>query len=171
MMTTALLAPSTPATETTLARSAFATLDPAQQRLIDAVLFDGRRCTQIAQAIGAPAGEIRSRVGAALRELRVQLAPGDGAGGDGVRHREGGSAQGDAADAVAGMLVLRALDALDADEAALVDAMLVHQPALQPTYAGDRDLVAALCAVVPHIAPPSSVLARLRGSIDGDDAN
>jgi hypothetical protein len=40
--------------------------------------------------------------------------------------------------AVAAMLVLRALDALDADEAELVDVMLEHQPALQRSYARAR---------------------------------
>lgn len=140
-------------------RAAFATLDRTQQRLIDAVLFDGRSCTEIAQAIGAPALEIRSQVSAAMQALRVQLEA----------HDEHGD-RGGIAGAVAGMLVLRALDVLDADEAELVDAMIAHQPALQGVHADDCELVGALCALAPRVAPPPCVLARLEGSLD-DDAN
>jgi hypothetical protein len=72
--------------------------------------------------------------------------------------------------AVAAMLVLRALDALDPDETELIDVMLLHQPALQRTYAGYEDLVGALCALAPQIAPAARVLARLCDTID-DHAN
>jgi hypothetical protein len=72
--------------------------------------------------------------------------------------------------AVAAMLVLRALDALDPDEAALIDVMLLHQPALQRSYAGYEELVGELCALVPRITPAARVLARLSDTID-DAAN
>lgn len=139
-------------------RAAFATLDRAQQRLLDAVVLEGRSCAGIARSIGASATDIRERVGAAMLALHVQLAPAD-VDVDADRDRGG---------AVAAMLVLRALDALDPDEAELIDVMLLHQPTLQRAYDDYQALVGALCTMVPRAAPTPSVLARLRDAI-GDD--
>lgn len=133
-------------------RAAFATLDRPAQRLLEAMLFDGQSCTQIAQAIGASVTDVRRRAGAAMLELHAMRT---------VRDADRGGA-------VAAMLVLRALDALDADEAELVDAILEHQPALQRSYAEYRELVGELCLMVPQIAPPPCVLARLCAGV-GDD--
>lgn len=157
MRNTAASAPRPPAPSTAPARAAFATLDRGQQRLLEAVLFEARSCTEIAQAIGAPASAIRGRVSTALRELdAVRIAPDD------ERDRGG---------AVAAMLALRALEALDPDEAELVDVMLAHQPALLRAYADDCERVGELCAMVARVAPSPSVLARLCRSIDDDAAN
>src|SRR5688572_16931200 len=87
---------------------AFARLDGADQRLVEAALFDGWTCAEIARSTGAAPSEIRRRIGAAMQELHAVQMPGD----------EGRYA------AVAALLALRALDALDADEAAIIDAML-----------------------------------------------
>jgi hypothetical protein len=155
-----MMNPATPASWTppvgavSQVRVAFATLDRAQQRLLDAVVFDGQSCARIAQSLGASATELRQRVGAAMLALHAQLAPAA------VDRDRGG--------AVAAMLVLRALDALDPDEAELIDVMLLHQPALQRSYDDYRALVAALCTMVPRSSPPPGVLARLRDAI-GDD--
>jgi len=133
-------------------RAAFATLDRPAQRLLEAMLFDGQSCTRIAQAIGGSVADVRRRAGAAMLELHVMRA-----GRDAER---GG--------AVAAMLVVRALDALDADEAELMDAMLELQPALQRSYAEYRELVGELCLMVQQIAPSPCVLARLCAGV-GDD--
>jgi hypothetical protein len=68
------------------------------------------------------------------------------------------------------MLALRALDALDPDEAELVDMMLLHQPALQRAYEDHLALVGELCTMVPRIAPSPSILARLTCAIGDDSA-
>lgn len=149
-----------PAPATSPARVAFATLDAWRQRMLESVLFDGWSCTELARSLGAAATEIRSEVSAAMGELRAALAvPDDGGGRD-----HGGGA-------VAAMLVLRALDALDPDEAALVDAMLAHQPALQRAHAEDCELVGELCRMVPPVPPAPDAFARLCRAIDGDLAN
>jgi hypothetical protein len=67
--------------------------------------------------------------------------------------------------------VLRALDALDPDEAELIDVMLLHQPALQRAYDDYQSLVGALCTMVPRAAPTPSVLARLCNAIGDDCSN
>jgi len=139
---------------TPLVRAAFATLDQSAQRLLEAMLFDGQSCTRIAQSIGGSVTGVRRRAGAAMLELHAALAVGDG----------------DRGGAVAAMLGLRALDALDPDEAELVDVMLAHQPALQQAYAGYRELVGELCAMAPRIAPSPCALARLCAAIDDDSA-
>ncbi|HEY0484497.1 MAG TPA: hypothetical protein VGD37_43550 [Kofleriaceae bacterium] len=131
-------------------RAAFAALAPADQRLLDAVLFDGQSCTDLARSLGIPAADVRRRLGAAMRSLHA-VPPGEPGGA-----------------ATAAMLALHALDALDADEAALVDAMLAHQPALQRAHAGYRDLVAELCLITPPLAPSPRVASRLLGAL-GDD--
>jgi hypothetical protein len=133
-------------------RAAFATLDRPAQRLLEAMLFDGQSCTRIAQSIGGSVTDVRRRAGAAMLELHAMVTARDVARGG----------------AVAVMLVLRALDALDPDEAELVDVMLEHQPALQQSYAEYRDLVGELCTMVPQIAPPPCILARLCAEA-GDD--
>jgi len=69
------------------------------------------------------------------------------------------------------MLVLRALDVLDPDEAELVDVMLTHQPVLQRSYDEYCDLVGELCMTVRRIAPSPSVWARLCASIDDSAVN
>jgi hypothetical protein len=139
-------------------RAAFATLDRAQQRLLDAVVFEGQSCARIAQSIGAAAPEVRQRVGEAMLALRARASAAPGSG----------VVDGDRGGAVAAMLVLRALGALDPDETELVDMMLLHQPALQRAYDDDCALVAELCLAMPRVAPAPSVLARLGGSIDDD---
>lgn len=133
---------------------AFAALDRRQQRLLEAIVFEGASCTQLARATGRAALEVRAEIGTAMLALSTQLTP--GARGDGG--------------AVTTMLVLRALDALDPDEAELIDVMLLHQPALQRSYAVCEDVVAELCLLVPRIAPAPRVLARLSELLD-DDAN
>lgn len=145
---------SPPGSSTSRARAAFATLERRHQRLLEAVVFEGASCTQLARSIGATATDVRHALGTAMLAVYAQLAPPD--------RVDGG--------AVAAMLVLRALDALDPDETALIDVMLLHQPALQRTYAGYEDLVGELCALAPRIAPAARVLARLSDTID-DAAN
>jgi hypothetical protein len=144
--------PSGSATSST--RAAFATLERRQRRLLEAVVFEGASCTQLARSVGATATDVRHEIGAAMLALYAQLAPPD--------RVDGG--------AVAAMLVLRALDALDPDETELIDVMLLHQPALQRTYAGYEDLVGELCALAPRSTPAPGVRARLFDAID-DDAN
>jgi hypothetical protein len=154
---------SAPAGSRTLARAAFAALGRAEQRLLEAIVFEGRRCSEIATAIGGTAAEVRGRAASALDALRGELL-----GSTGERRELG---TGDLGGAVAAMLALRALDALDPDEAALIDAMLAHQPAMQRAYADHEAVVAALCATVPRIAPAAEVLARLGRSIGDDRAS
>jgi hypothetical protein len=144
-----------PASTTTLTRAAFATLDRGQQRLLESLLFDGQTCTQIAHALGTAATDVRSRAGAAILELHAASTA-----------RDAGCDRG----AVATMLALRALDALDPDEAELIDVMLDHQPAHLRAYAEYCALVGELCTMVPRIAPPPGVLARLLGAIGDDTA-
>jgi hypothetical protein len=131
---------------------AFAMLDRRQQRLLEAVVFEGASCAQLARATGVATCEVRRELGAAMLAMYAQLTLPDR--GDG--------------DAVAAMLLLRALDALDPDETELVDVMLLHQPALQRGYACYEELVAELCLLVPRIAPAPHILARL---LVDDDAN
>lgn len=125
------------------ARTAFASvaglaapLGRADERLLEAALFDGHRCTELARCLGVEAADVRRRLGAAMLALHGALIgePGEGA--------------------VAAMLALHALDALDPDEAALVDAMLAHQPALHRIHAGYCELVGELCLRVARVAPP-----------------
>ena len=138
-----------PAQATSAACAAFATLDRMAQQLLAAMLFDGQRCTQIAQSIGGSATEVRRRAGAAMLALHAAPTVTDG----------------DRGGAVAAMLALRALDALDPDEAEAVDGMLRHQPALQRSYDGYRELVGVLCTMVPRVTPSPSVLTRLRSAV------
>jgi len=138
-------------------RAAFAALDRTAQRMLEAMLFEGHSCTRIAWSIGGSVAEVRRRAGAAMLELHAALNVSDG----------------DRGGAVAAMLVLRALDTLDPDEAELVDVMLAHQPALQRSYDEYRDLVGELCMIVPvaRITPSPSVWARLCAAIDDSAAN
>lgn len=135
--------------------AAFAALDRTAQRLLEAMLFDGHSCTRIAQSIGGSVAEVRRRAGAAMLELHAAL----------------NVSNGDRGGAVAAMLVLRALDVLDADEAELVDVMLAHQPVLQRSYDEYCDLVGELCMTVRRTAPSPSVLARLCAAIDDSAVN
>ncbi|TMQ13586.1 MAG: hypothetical protein E6J90_28285 [Deltaproteobacteria bacterium] len=139
------LAPSawTPAGPTGAPRGAFAAvaalagpLGRADQRLLEAALLDGHRCSELARALGVEAAEVRRRLGAAMLALHAALI-GEPAHGP-----------------VASLLALRALDALDPDEAALVDAILAHDPALQRIHAGYCELVGELCLLVARVAPP-----------------
>lgn len=145
---------SPPGSATSSTRTAFAALGRRQQRLLEAVVFEGASCTQLARSVDATATAVRHELGAAMLALYAQLVPLD--------RVDGG--------AVAAMLVLRALDALDPDETELIDVMLLHRPELQRSYAGYEELVGELCAMVPRITPAPRVLAQLVGSID-DDAN
>jgi hypothetical protein len=154
MIPTPLATWSPPGSTTSSTRVAFATLARAQQRLLEAVVFEGASCTQLARAVGATATDIRHEIGTAMLALYAQLAPPD--------HVDGG--------AVAAMLVLRALDALDPDETELIDVMLLHRPELQRAYAGYEDLVGELCTLVPRITPSPRTLAQLCDVID-DNAN
>jgi hypothetical protein len=155
MMNPPIPAPWTTSVATSLSiRAAFATLDRPAQRLLEAMLFDGQSCTRIAQAIGGSASDVRGRAGAAMLELHALRT---------AREVDRGGA-------VAVMLVLRALEALDPDEAELVDVMLDHQPALQRSYAEYRELVGELCLMVPQIAPSPCALARLRAEVGDDHA-
>jgi hypothetical protein len=137
-----------------LVRAAFATLDRTQQRLLESMVFDGHSCTRLAQSLGASASFVRREAGAAMLALHEALAA--------PREVRGG--------AVAVMLALRALDALDPDEAELVDMMLLHQPALQRAYDDHLALVGELCTMVPRTPPSPSVLARLSCAIGDDSA-
>jgi len=127
------------------------------QRLLAALLFDGERCTELASRLGVAATAVRERAGTAMLLLHRALCMAPCASEPAAR--------------VATMLVLRALDALDADEAAWIDAMLVHQPALHRAYEEYCDLVGDLCSVAPHVAPTPSVLARLLLTVDDSAAN
>lgn len=134
---------------------AFENLDRVDRCLLEAVLFDGCSCVEIARAIGVAPSEIRWRVGAAMLELRA------------VQMRDGETEHG----AVATMLALRALDALDLDEAAVIDVMLEHEPAQLYAYAGYCELVGELCLMLPEIAPAPSVVERLLGASGRFDAD
>jgi hypothetical protein len=52
----------------------------------------------------------------------------------------------------------------------LVETMLAHQPALQRSHAGYRDLVAELCLTLPPVPPSPGVAARLLGATGDDTA-
>jgi hypothetical protein len=118
--------------------------------MLEAVLFDGRTCAQIARAAGVAASEIRRRVGAAMLELHA------------VQVRDGEVDDG----AIAALLALRALDALAPDDAAVVDVMLEREPSQLHVYARYCELVGELCLMVPQVAPPPSVVERLLASFD-----
>jgi hypothetical protein len=136
---------------------AFERLDRVDQDLLEAVLFDGCTCVDIARAIGVAPSDIRWRVGAAMLELHA------------AQMRDGESDHG----AVATMLALRALDALDFDEAAVIDVMLEHESAQLHAYAGYCEVVGQLCLMVPAIAPAQSCVQRLlvaSGPLDDDTA-
>jgi hypothetical protein len=124
---------------------AFARLDGADQRLVEAALFDGWTCAEIARSTGAAPSEIRRRIGAAMQELHA------------VQMQDDETGYG----AVVGMLALRALDALDVDEAAVIDAMLEQQVALMVEYGAYCELVGELCMMVPRIAPWPQLVERL----------
>jgi hypothetical protein len=147
-----------PAAAPPLVRAAFATLERPQQRLLEAMVFDGRSCTRLAQSLGASATYVRQHAGAAMLALHEALAAPRGSRGA------------DRGGAVAVMLALRALDALDPDEAELVDAMLLHHPALQRVYDDHVALVGELCEMVPRAAPSLRVLARLLCATGDDGA-
>ena len=149
MMIPAPHASSIPVTvATSSVHRAFENLDRVDQDLLEAVLFDGCSCVEIARAIGAAPSEIRWRVGAAMLELHA------------AQMRDGETDHG----AVATMLALRALDALDLDEAAVIDVMLEHEPAQLHAYAGFCELVGELCLMVSEAAPPPVVVERLLGA-------
>lgn len=140
---------------TSSAHRAFARLDRADQWLVEAALFDGLTCVEIARSTGAAPSEIRWRIGAAMQELRVvQMRDEE------VRHG-----------AVAAMLALRALDALDEDEAAVIDAMLELQATLMLEYGAYCALVGELCMMAPRIAPRARVAERLMCATDDAMAN
>jgi hypothetical protein len=132
--------PWTAAPPAATARTAFAKLATplgrADERLLEAALFDGHGCTELARCLGVEAAAVRRRLGAAMLALHGALIgePGEGA--------------------VAALLALHALDALDPDEAALVDTMLAHQPALRHIHDGYCELVGELCLRVARVAPP-----------------
>jgi hypothetical protein len=129
---------------------AFARLDGADQRLVEAALFDGWTCAEIARSTGAAPSEIRRRIGAAMQELHaVQMCDQESSYG-----------------AVAAMLALRALDALDVDEAAVIDAMLEQQAALMSEYGAYCELVGELCMMAPRVAPPARLAGRLMCAAD-----
>jgi hypothetical protein len=154
----ALWAP--PTLEITPARAAFATLDRSEQQLLAAVLFDGLRCTQIARAMGVPASDIRLCVSEAMYALHAELtAPYCDCADDGA---------GDGGGAVDSMLALRALDALDPDETELVDALLVHQPALQRLYVEHCAVVGELCMMVLEASPAPGTWQRLQAATEDE---
>jgi hypothetical protein len=128
------------APEASPARAAFAALDLAAGQLLEAALFDGCTCTELACMRGVATTEVRTSLANAMHALRAMLVaePGEPV--------EGG--------AVAAMLALHALDTLDPDEAAVVDAMLAYQPALRRAHAGYCALVGELCLLVPPAEPP-----------------
>jgi hypothetical protein len=155
MMTPTPHAPSIPVTASTSSvHRAFENLDRVDRDLLEAVLFDGCSCVEIARAIGVAPSAIRWRVGAAMLELHA------------VQLRDDETDHG----AVAAMLALRALDALDLDEAAVIDVMLEHEPAQLHAYAGYCEVVGELCLMVPQVAPSPSVVERLLGRFDDDMA-
>lgn len=136
---------------------AFERLDRVDRDLLEAVLFDGRTCVDLARAIGVAPSEIRWRVGAAMLELHAEQM-GDGETDHG---------------AVATMLALRALDALDPDEAAVIDVMLEREPSQLRAYAGYCELVGELCLMASQVAPPQRCVERLlvaTGPLDDDIA-
>ena len=134
---------------------AFARLERADQRLVEAALFDGWTCAEIARSTGAAPAEIRRRLGAAMQELHAVQVLGEETGYG----------------AVAAMLALRALDALDADEAAVIDAMLERQVALMGEYGAYCELVGELCMMAPRIAPRPRLVERLMCAADDAMAN
>lgn len=154
-----MLPPAAPAVGAFAAVAALAgPLGRADQRLLEAALFDGHSCSELARALGVEAADVRRRLGMAMLALHGALigsgapdAPGPGGG------------------ATAAMLALHALDALDPDEAALVDAMLAHQPALQRVHAGYCELVGELCLMVARVEPPPCPVPP--GATAGDAAN
>jgi hypothetical protein len=139
----------------TPAQVAFRALPLGHQRLVAALVFDGRSCASIARATGAAATWVREQAGAALRALGARLVPADDA----------------PAGAVEAMLMLRAAGALEADEAAQIDLMLRYQPTLQRAYGRCGELIGALCTLAPPCAPSDDVLVRLLRAIDDDAAN
>jgi hypothetical protein len=138
-------------------RAAFACLSRADQRLLAALLFDGERCDALASRLGLAAEDLRERVHAAMHALHRAL------------HRALLLAT--PPTAMSSALTLRALDALDANEAAQIDAVIAHQPSARRLYEEYCDLVGELCSVVPHVAPAPHVRARLALAIDDDAAN
>jgi hypothetical protein len=141
-----MLPPAAPARGAFAAVAALAgPLGRADQRLLEAALFDGHRCTELARSLGVAAADVRRRLGMAMLALHGALT-GSAPAASGPGEPDGG--------AVAAMLALHALDALDPDEAALVDAMLAYQPALQRVHAGYCELVGELCLMVARIEPP-----------------
>jgi hypothetical protein len=134
---------------------AFARLDEADQRLVEAAVFDGWTCAEIARSMGAAPSEIRRRIGGAMRELHAAQ----------MRDEETGHGM------VAAMLALRALDALDADEAAVIDAILEHQLALMVEYGAYCELVGELCMMARCIAPRPRLVERLMCAADDAMAN
>ena len=134
---------------------AFARLGRADQRLVEAALFDGRTCVDLARSTGTAPSEIRWRIGAAMQELHAAQ----------MRDEETGHG------AVAAMMALRALDALDADEAAVIDAMLEQQAALMLEYGAYCALVGELCMMAPCIAPRPCLVERLMCATDDAMAN
>ena len=128
------------APESSPVRVAFAALDLAARELLEAALFDGRTCTELACMRGVATIEIRAGLASTMRALHAALVA------EPSEPVEGG--------AVAAMLALHALDTLDLDEAALVDAMLAHQPALRRVHAGYCALVGELCLLASPVEPP-----------------
>ena len=139
---------------TSSVQRAFSGLDRADQRLVEAALFGGT-CVEIAQSTGVAPSEIRWRIGAAMLELHAAQ----------MRDEETGHG------AVAAMLALRALDALDADEAAVIDAMLEQQAGLMLEYGGYCALVGELCMIAPRLAPRPCLIERLMCATDDAMAN
>ncbi|HET7504216.1 MAG TPA: hypothetical protein VFK02_24515 [Kofleriaceae bacterium] len=149
-----LLFPATAGPPAYGAHARLAALERTERRLLEAVVFEGASCAELARALGAPAAEVRRRVAAAL--LARDDAP--------------AVAMASPADdgALETMLALHALDALDPDEAALVEALVAAQPALMQAYDEHRARVGELCATAPRVAPPAAALERLQLAI-GDD--
>jgi hypothetical protein len=148
MMTPTTASWTAPAGSAAVVRATFASLDRGTQRLVEALLFDGDSCARIAAVLGAPAIDVRARAGEAMLALQRALAP------RGIEHG-----------AVAAMFMLRALDALDADENELIDTMLLHRPELQRSYDACCELIGELCTMVPRVTPVAGVLARISSEI------
>lgn len=64
------------------------------------------------------------------------------------------------------LLALHALDALDADDAARVEAAVAADPALARELDALRAAAAAIAGELPVVAPPAGVKARLEASLD-----